>query len=85
MERAREISAKLVAALDPHEIKVLDESERHRGHAGYREGGGSHFYVRIRSSAFSGLSRVARHRAVYTALGSRLMSSIHALRLDVDT
>ncbi|MEM0934912.1 MAG: BolA family protein [Pseudomonadota bacterium] len=75
----------LEAAFAPTEITVVDESEQHRGHAGYQEGGESHFAVRLRSSAFEGRSRIARHRAVHSALGPEVMTAIHALALDLDT
>ena len=51
-----------LAALAPLELEVIDESENHRGHGGWREGGETHFRVIIRSAAFDGLGRVARHR-----------------------
>ena len=85
MTRTEKIRAKLEAAFDPAELVVEDESERHRGHAGYQEGGESHFKVRLRSDAFAGQSRIARHRAVHAALGVELVSAIHALSLDLDT
>lgn len=84
MSLTEEIRARLQAAFDPRELEVVDDSERHRGHAGYREGGESHFNVRIRAAAFEGKSRVARHRAVHAALGD-IVPRIHALALDVDT
>ncbi len=62
----------------------MDDSERHRGHAGYQEGGESHFNVRIRAEAFAGQTRIARHRAVHAALGKDLVGRIHALALDID-
>lgn len=79
-----EIEARLQQAFDPAELVVVDDSERHRGHAGYREGGDSHFNVRMRAAAFKGQSRIARHRAVHAALGPELVASIHALALDLD-
>ncbi len=78
-----EIRDRLQAAFDPRELEVIDDSESHRGHAGYQEGGESHFNVLIRSAAFEGQSRVARHRAVHTALGD-IVPRIHALALDID-
>ncbi|WP_170476707.1 BolA family protein [Ruegeria arenilitoris] len=78
-----EIRARLQATFDPSELDVIDDSESHRGHAGFREGGESHFNVRIRSEAFQGQSRVARHRAVHAALGD-VVPRIHALALDID-
>lgn len=77
-----EIRTRLQAAFDPRELEVVDDSESHRGHAGYQDGGESHFNVRIRASAFEGQSRVARHRAVHKALGD-LVPRIHALALDI--
>ncbi|WP_372573195.1 BolA family protein [Ruegeria jejuensis] len=78
-----EIRNSLQQAFSPRELEVVDDSESHRGHAGYREGGQSHFNVRIRADAFAGQSRIARHRAVHAALGD-LVGRIHALALDID-
>ena len=83
MSKTDEIREKLQAAFAPRELDVVDDSESHRGHGGYQEGGESHYNVRIRASAFKGQSRVARHRAVYGALGADLIARIHALALDV--
>ena len=79
-----EIREKLLAAFDPAELDVLDESERHRGHAGYQEGGQSHFRVTISASVFNDMSRIARHRAVHDALGPDLIGRIHALALKIN-
>lgn len=79
-----EIKSRLETAFSPSVLDVVDDSERHRGHAGYQEGGESHFNVRIRAAAFAGQSRIARHRAVHSALGSDLVGRIHALALDID-
>ena len=82
---ADEISKKLTEAFDPSLLEVVDESEGHRGHAGWREGGETHFKVIIRSEAFAGLSRIERHRAVHSALTGELVGRIHALSLDIAT
>ena len=74
---------RLREAFEPHELVVRDDSERHRGHAGFQEGGESHFHVVIRSEVFKGQSRIARHRAVHQALGADLVGAIHALSLDL--
>lgn len=79
-----EIEDKIRQAFDVTELSVVDDSESHRGHAGYRDGGESHFNVRLRSPAFAGQSRIARHRAVHSALGKDLVGRIHALALDLD-
>ncbi|KIN61474.1 BolA family protein [Sulfitobacter noctilucae] len=84
MSKAEEIEARLRAALAPREIEVVDDSESHRGHAGFQEGGESHFNVRLRAEAFKGMNRLARHRAVHGAIGPELMGRIHALALDLD-
>ena len=78
-----EIRAALTAALDPSHLEVLDTSEGHRGHAGWREGGETHFRVEIAASALSPMSRLARHRAIHAALGKDLIARIHALELIV--
>lgn len=83
MRLADEIETRLRAAFSPEELQVTDESEKHRGHAGWRDGGETHFHVRIRARAFDGLNRIAAHRAVHQALGSTLVHRIHALGLDV--
>jgi len=79
-----EIRLKLEEAFQPRELVVVDESEKHRGHAGYQEGGQSHFQVRIVSEAFENMSRIARHRAVHSALGPELIGRIHALALTIE-
>lgn len=83
MTRAEKIEERLRAAFQPRVLEVVDESERHRGHAGYPEGGESHFKVTIEGDAFAGLSRIARHRAVHEALGRDLVAQIHALALKI--
>lgn len=65
--------------LAPEELAVQDDSHLHAGHAGAREGG--HYTVLIRSSRFTGLSRPARHRLVYDALGPLGAQGIHALAI----
>ncbi len=83
MQRTEQIRTRLEAAFQPQSLDVVDESERHRGHAGYQEGGESHFRVTMQAEALAPLSRIARHRAVHDALGKQLMSEIHALALDL--
>lgn len=78
---ADEMREKL-AALAPAELEVIDESESHRGHGGWREGGQTHFRIRMRSPRFDGLNRVARHRLVHQTLGD-IVPRIHALALEL--
>lgn len=72
-----------LAGLGPTRIEIIDESESHRGHAGWREGGQTHFRIRMASPRFAGLNRVARHRLVHATLGD-IVPRIHALALELD-
>ena len=74
------IRAVLTAAFTPTRLAISDDSHRHIGHAGARDGRG-HFSVEIVSAAFAGQSALARHRAVYAALGALMDSDIHALAI----
>jgi BolA protein len=77
------IIAKLQGRFEPEHLEVIDESNKHFGHAGWREGGETHFRVRIATRNFDGMSRVAQHRAVMEALEAELKSSVHALAIEV--
>lgn len=77
------IVEKLSLKFAPSHLEVLDESDRHRGHAGSRPGGETHFRVRIASPAFAGMTRLAQHRAVMTALDDELKAGVHALAIEV--
>jgi BolA family transcriptional regulator, general stress-responsive regulator len=78
---AKTIDNKLRMRFAPARLSIEDESSQHRGHAGFREGGESHFRVEIVSAAFEGKSRVARQRLVYEALKDELDAGLHALAL----
>ena len=80
-ERAAVISQKLSSTFSPTELLVKDQSHLHAGHEGAKDGRG-HFDVTVVSDAFSGYSRIERHRMVYDALGSLMESDIHALRIN---
>lgn len=80
-EVAGRIRAKLIGALAPERIDVVDESHRHAGHAGHDPRGESHFRVTVVSSAFDGIGRVARHRMVNDLLAEELRDRVHALAL----
>ena len=77
------IIGKLRDAFQPSLLEVVDDSEAHRGHGGWREGGGTHFNVKIRAAAFEGLNRVAAQRKVMQALQAEFVDGLHALSLDV--
>lgn len=76
-----EMTARL-QALHPTRLEILDESESHRGHGGWREGGETHFRIRMASPAFVGLDRVARHRLIHRTLGD-IVPRIHALAMEL--
>lgn len=85
MSIGEEMETRLREAFAPSVLNVVDDSESHRGHAGFQEGGESHFNVEIKSDAFSGMTRLARHRAVHSALGKDIIGRIHALALDISS
>lgn len=75
------LEEKLRRAFSPTLIEVIDESANHADHAGAREGGETHFRVRIISPMFVGLSRVERQRQIYGVLADELKDRVHALAL----
>ena len=72
-----------LASLQPSQVDILDDSARHKGHAGAREGG--HFRLTIVASAFEGQSTLARHRMIHAALGDLMRHGIHALSIRAAT
>jgi BolA protein len=82
--RAERMKAALTAAFSPEMLEIDDESHLHHGHAGAAPGGETHYAVRIRSMAFAGLSRVARHRAVTDALAAEFAAGLHALSIEAN-
>jgi BolA protein len=81
MPLAAWIEQALRERLNPSELAVTDESEKHRGHAGWREGGETHFRLYIVSEAFSGKGRVDRHRLVNEVLKGAFDRGLHALAI----
>ena len=69
-------------ALTPTTLEVIDESEQHHGHSGWREGGQTHFRIRIAAPALAGLSRIERHRLIHRTLGD-IVPRIHALAMEL--
>lgn len=78
-ERMRE---KLQRGLDPHLLEVIDDSSKHAGHAGADPRGETHFTVKVVSHAFSGKSRLDRHRMVNALLAEELAGGVHALAIE---
>jgi BolA protein len=81
IERTERIRSLLEAALEPEAVVVEDDSHEHIGHQGAK-GGLGHFSVSIVSARFNGMNMLARHRAVYAALGDMMQTDIHALAID---
>lgn len=79
-ERIERMRVLLEAAFAPKSLDIQDDSHRHAGHSGGAQGHG-HFSVHIASAAFEGMSPLARHRAVYAALGDMMQTDIHALAI----
>lgn len=75
------IAAKLTTAFSPIRLEVVDDSHRHQGHAGHREGGESHFNLLIEAQAFAGKGRVVRQRLIHQALAEELAGPVHALSI----
>jgi BolA protein len=81
MTRRDLIVDKLTKAFAPESVEVVDESDRHVGHAGHRPGGETHFRVYIVAEAFRGKSRLARHRMINETLVGELQGGVHALAI----
>ena len=81
MSIADRMRRKLTEALAPTRLEIEDDSESHRGHGGWREGGETHFNVTVVSVAFEGENRIGRQRMVHAALSEELAGPIHALSL----
>jgi BolA family transcriptional regulator, general stress-responsive regulator len=75
------ITKKLTEAFTPVSLRVLDESDQHKGHAGHRPGGETHFRVYIVAPVFQGKSRLARHRLINDTLVDELRAGVHALAI----
>ena len=78
---ASEMTRRLAQALSPSRLELEDQSAHHVGHAGHDSRGESHFALIIESAAFTGLSRIARQRLVYNALGELMDDRVHALTI----
>lgn len=77
------IEQKLITALSPEFLEVIDESEQHRGHGGWREGGNTHFHVKIKAEALNGKSRVVQHKMVMKPLEAEFAGTLHALSISI--
>ncbi len=76
---------KLTLQLSPELLEVIDDSNSHAGHAGWKDSGETHFNVLIVSSAFENKSKVARHKMVYGILAEEMQEKVHALSVKAFT
>ena len=77
-----ELLRQRLAVLQPDSIDIVDDSHRHAGHAGARDGG--HYQLQIVAQAFAGKSTIARHRMIYDAPGDLMRGKIHALSIQAE-
>ena len=84
MTAQERITRTLEEAFRPARVNVVDESHLHKGHAGHRPEGETHFRVRIASHAFAGKSRVDSHRMVNAALAGEFAGGLHALAIEIE-
>jgi len=75
------IRVKLERAFAPTRLEIVDDSDRHHGHAGHRDGGESHFNIALESAEFEGVGRVERQRMVNRVLAEELAGPVHALSI----
>jgi len=74
-----ELLRQRLVVLQAESITIIDDSHRHAGHAGARDGG--HYQLQIVAQAFAGKSTIARHRMIYDAAGDLMRGRIHALSI----
>jgi BolA family transcriptional regulator, general stress-responsive regulator len=82
MDMKETITGKLRAAFEPSALEVIDESDQHAGHGGWREGQTTHVRIRIVSAAFAGKARVAVHREINALLAAEFAAGLHALAIE---
>jgi BolA family transcriptional regulator, general stress-responsive regulator len=76
------IRSRLEQAFTPDFLEVIDESDKHIGHAGH-QGGNRHFAIKIQAAAFYNISRVEAHRKIYALFTDLMPEQIHALRIEI--
>ncbi|MGO1119308.1 BolA family protein [Rhodovibrionaceae bacterium A322] len=81
MSITERIEQKITQALSPEQLDVIDDSAKHQGHGGWREGGETHFRVVVVSQLFEGMTRVARQQKIYQLLAEEMAERVHALQL----
>ena len=79
------MTQKLDQVFSPDGLDVIDESHQHHGHSGWRDGGETHFRIKMVAAVFSGKSRIDRHRLVNSLLAEELAGRVHALALELSS
>ncbi|MEM8569498.1 MAG: BolA family protein [Pseudomonadota bacterium] len=74
---------KLTVAFSPAYLEIIDESDKHRGHGGWQEGGETHFRVIMKAAAMDTMSRLERSRAVHKVVAREMEIRVHALTLEL--
>jgi len=82
MQRISQIRQRLMQAFNPTQLEIIDDSEKHKGHAG-AAGGAGHYTVIIAADCFKELNRVAVHRKIYEVLQDMIPHEIHALQIQL--
>lgn len=80
MKLTEVIYQRLQNTFSPSELEVIDDSHKHKGHAGSRNGAG-HFTVKIHAECFKNQSRIIVHRQIYEVLADLIPEKIHALQI----
>jgi BolA protein len=82
IERIALMKQRLQNAFSPSQLDVIDDSEKHRGHAGSRDGAG-HYTVMIKADSLQNKSRIEVHRQIYQVLADMMPTEIHALQIKI--
>lgn len=83
MQVKAQIEEKLQKSFLPHILEVIDESDHHKGHGGWREGGNTHFRIKMVGGQFKGTTPIAKHREIHTILAAELAGGVHALAIEL--
>ena len=78
-ELRERLRSALERELSPQSLEIIDDSARHAGHVGAREG--AHFTIALVSAVFTGRPQLERHRLVYAAVASLMGRGVHALSI----
>ena len=78
------IEQKLKKKLSPTKLIIQDVSEMHRGHAGFKEGGESHFIIKIKSNYFKGMTKIEIHRFINEVLREEWALGVHSISIQTE-